>query len=173
MSRFEEELSQAGIDPDDLSAPKSTLDVFTHLVSRVVLFLLLVAPATVGFLIHYPAYRLGGYLATRFSRNDDDMVSTVKIMSAMLLFPLTWIIAAAAGYWWQGWILALTALVVLPAAGYVAILFFEGLDNFFGGIRALAFFLMRRRFFVRLMAERKAIRSEILALGEETANPGL
>jgi glycerol-3-phosphate O-acyltransferase/dihydroxyacetone phosphate acyltransferase len=173
MSRFEEELSQAGVDPDDLSAPKSTIDVFTHLVTRVVLFLLLVAPATLGFLIHYPAYRLGGYLATRFSRNDDDMVSTVKIMSAMLLFPLTWIVAAVFGYSWQGWILALAVLIVLPAAGYVAIRFFEGLDNFFGGVRALAFFLMRRRFFVRLMAERKAIRSEILALGEETANLGL
>jgi hypothetical protein len=39
-----------------------------------------------------------------------------------------------------------------------------------GGLRALAFFLVRRRFFVRLLAERKAIRSEILALGRETAN---
>jgi len=29
---------------------------------------------------------------------------------------------------------------------------------------------MRRRFFVRLLAERKAIRTEILALGEETAH---
>jgi len=112
-------------------------------------------------------------LATRFSKNDDDMVSTVKIMSAMLLFPLTWIIAAVVGYALQGWLLALAALIVLPAAGYVAIRFFEGLDNFFGGVRALAFFLMRRRFFVRLMAERKAIRSEILALGEETANLSL
>lgn len=173
MSRFEEELSQAGVDPDDLSAPKSTGDVFTHLVTRMALFLLLVAPATLGFLVHYPAYRLGGYLATRFSKDDDDMISTVKIMSAMLLFPLTWILAAVVGYALQGWLLALAALIVLPAAGYVAIRFFEGLDNFFGGVRALAFFLMRRRFFVRLIAERKAIRSEILALGEETANLSL
>jgi hypothetical protein len=38
-----------------------------------------------------------------------------------------------------------------------------------GGLRALVFFMMRRRFFVRLLAERKAIRNEILALGKETA----
>ena len=31
MSRFEEELTQAGVDPDDLSPPTSTLDVFKHL----------------------------------------------------------------------------------------------------------------------------------------------
>jgi 1-acyl-sn-glycerol-3-phosphate acyltransferase len=173
MSRFEEELSQAGVDPDDLSAPKSTVDVFTHLITRIVVFVVLIVPATLGFLIHYPAYRFGGYLATRFSKNDDDMVSTVKIMSAMLLFPFTWLVAAAVGYEVGGWMLALAALIVLPAAGYIAIRYFEGLDNFLGGLRALTFFLVRRRFFVRLLAERKAIRSEILALGEETANLGL
>jgi 1-acyl-sn-glycerol-3-phosphate acyltransferase len=170
MVRFEEELTQAGVDPDDLSPPTSTLDVFAHLLSRVLLFLVLIVPATLGFLVHYPAYRLGGYLATRISKDDDDVVSTVKILSAMLLFPLTWLLAAIAGYKLEGWPSALAALTLIPAAGYLAILFFEGLDRFTGGLRALAFFLVRRRFFVRLLAERKAIRSEILALGRETAN---
>jgi 1-acyl-sn-glycerol-3-phosphate acyltransferase len=170
MTRFEEELAQAGVDPDDLSPPKSTRAVFAHLLSRVLVFLVLIVPATLGFLVHYPAYRLGGYLATRFSKNDDDVVSTVKIMSAMLLFPLTWLLAAVAGYKLEGWILALAALSLIPLAGYLAIRFFEGFDEFMGGLRALAFFLVRRRFFVRLLAERKAIRSEILALGKETAN---
>jgi len=172
MSRFEEELTQAGVDPDDLSPPTSTLDVFTHLITRVLLFLLLIVPAALGALVHYPAYRLGGYLATRFSKTEDDVISTVKIMSAMLLFPLTWLLAAAAGYKLEGWTAALVAIVLIPLAGYVAIRFFEGFDKFMGGLRALAFFLVRRRFFVRLLAERKAIRSEILALGEEAANLG-
>jgi 1-acyl-sn-glycerol-3-phosphate acyltransferase len=170
MSRFEEELTQAGVDPDDLSPPKSTLDVFGHLISRVLIFLFLVGPATLGFLVHYPAYRLGGYIATRFSRDDDDVISTVKIISAMLLFPLTWLVVAIAGYKLEGWTLATVAVLLIPAAGYLAIRFFEGFDKFLGGLRALAFFLVRRRFFVRLLAERKAIRSEILALGKETAN---
>jgi hypothetical protein len=51
----------------------------------------------------------------------------------------------------------------------VAILFYEELDTSLGGIRVLLFFLMRRRFFVRLLAERNAIRNEILALGRERA----
>jgi len=170
MSRFEDELTQAGVDPDDLSPPKSTFNVFVHLISRVLLFLLLIVPATLGMLVHYPAYRLGGYLATRFSKNDDDMVSTIKIMSAMLLFPLTWIVVGLVVYEVGGWVMALVVLLLVPWAGYLAIRFFEGFDEFLGGLRALAFFLVRRRFFVRLLAERKAIRSEILALGEETAN---
>ena len=103
MIRFEEELTQAGVDPEDLSPPTSTLDVFRHLITRVLLFLLLIVPATLGALVHYPAYRLGGYLATRFSKNDEDVISTVKIISAMLLFPMTWLLAAAVGYKLQGW----------------------------------------------------------------------
>ncbi len=170
MRRFEEELSQAGVDPNDLSPPTSTLDVFSHLITRVGLFLVLIAPATLGALVHYPAYRLGGYLATRFSKDDDDVISTVKIMSAMLLFPLTWVAVAVVGFKLKGWTFALIAAVGIPLAGYLAIRFFEGFDKFLGGLRALTFFLVRRRFFVRLLAERKAIRGEILALGEETAN---
>jgi glycerol-3-phosphate O-acyltransferase/dihydroxyacetone phosphate acyltransferase len=170
MRRFEEELSQAGVDPDDLSPPTPTLDVFIHVMTRVLVFLLLVIPATLGALVHYPAYRLGGYLATRFSKSDDDVVSTVKIISAMLLFPLTWLAVAAVGYKLEGWTLAVVVVIGIPFAGYLAIRFFEEFDKFMGGVRALAFFLVRRRFFVRLLAERKAIRSEILALGDETAN---
>lgn len=169
MIRFEEELTQAGVDPEDLSPPTSTLDVFRHLITRVLLFLLLIVPATLGALVHYPAYRLGGYLATRFSKNDEDVISTVKIISAMLLFPMTWLLAVAVGYKLQGWELSLAVAVILPLAGYLAIRFFEGFDSFLGGLRALVFFMMRRRFFVRLLAERKAIRNEILALGKETA----
>lgn len=168
MARFEEELLQAGVDPDDLSPPTSTGDVFKHVVGRVLLFVLLVGPALLGAAVHYPAYRLGGYLATKISRDDEDVISTVKIISAMLLFPLTWLVIAGIVFKLVSWQWALLTLVLLPACGYVAILFFEGIDTFFGGLRALVFFLMRRRFFVRLLAERKAIRNEILALGDET-----
>ena len=169
MSRFEEELTQAGVDPEDLSPPTSTLDVFRHLITRVFFFLLLLVPATFGAMVHYPAYRLGGYLATRFSRDEEDVVSTVKIISAMLLFPFTWLVAAIVSYRYLGWKFSLLTTVIVPVVGYLAIRFFEEIDSFLGGLRALVFFLMRRRFFVRLLAERKAIRNEILALGEETA----
>ncbi len=169
MTRFEEELKQAGVDLDDLSPPTSTLDVFGHLISRGILFLLLIVPATLGLLVHYPAYRLGGYFSTRFYRDSDDVISTIKIISAMLFFPLTWLIVGLLTYHFLGGILALVSLLVVPATGYAAIRFSEELDTFFGGLRALAFFLRRRRFFVRLIAERNAIRNEILALGDEAA----
>jgi ABC-type multidrug transport system fused ATPase/permease subunit len=142
--------------------------VFTTIVRRSILFLLMLGPAIIGMLAHYPAYKLGGYLATRISRDSDDVISTVKIISAMLLFPLTWLVITVLGYLYFGWIVAVLALVVIPFAGYVAIVFFEELDKSIAGVRVLMFFLVRRRFFVRLLAERNAIRDEIIALGKET-----
>jgi glycerol-3-phosphate O-acyltransferase / dihydroxyacetone phosphate acyltransferase len=168
MMRFEEELSQAGLDTEELSPPGSTLRVFKSIVWRSILFLLMLGPALLGTITHYPAYKLGGYLATRISRDSDDVISTVKIISAMLLFPLTWIFIAIFVYTIFGWVAALLALVVIPFCGYVAIVFFEELDKSAAGVRVLMFFLVRRRFFVRLLAERKAIRNEIIALGKET-----
>ncbi len=168
MLRFEEELNQARVDTDELSPPSSTMGVFTAIVRRSVLFLLMLGPAVIGTITHYPAYKLGGLLATRLSRDSDDVISTIKIISAMLLFPLTWIILAVLGYVLFGGPVALVTLVVIPFCGYAAILFFEELDKSVAGLRVLTFFLVRRRFFVRLLAERNAIRDEIIALGKET-----
>jgi 1-acyl-sn-glycerol-3-phosphate acyltransferase len=167
MLRFEEELKQAGVDPDELSPPVSTWKVFESIVRRSILFLLTLGPALIGAVAHYPAYKLGGLLAKRISRDSDDVVSTVKIISAMLLFPLTWIVIAALAYSSFGWPGAILTLLVIPFCGYVAIVFFEELDRSVAGVRVLMFFLVRRRFFVRLLAERKAIRNEIIALGKE------
>jgi len=168
MIRFEEELNQAGVDPDELSPPGSTLKVFTSIIRRSILFLLMLGPAALGAIAHYPAYKLGGLLATRLSRDSEDVISTVKIISAMLLFPLTWIVLMVLGYIYFGWMAAALVVLLIPFSGYVAIVFFEELDKSIAGVRVLMFFLVRRRFFVRLLAERNAIRDEIIALGKET-----
>jgi len=167
MIRFEEELQQAGVDPDELSPPGSTLRVFAAIIRRSLLFLLMLGPALIGTIAHYPAYKLGGYLARTISKDSDDVISTVKIISEMLLFPLTWIVLAVLGYLYFGWWAAVLVLLVIPISGYVAIVFFEELDKSIAGVRVLTYFLVKRRFFVRLLAERNAIRNEIVALGKE------
>ena len=167
LIRFEEELKQAGVDPEELSAPASPLDVFGGILRRLTMFLLMLVPAVLGTVMHFPAYRLGGYLATKLSRNSEDVISTIKIISAMLLFPLSWVVFACVAYITFGWLAMVGSLILAPLCGYLAILFFEELDESLGGLRALMFFLMRRRFFVRLLAERNLIRNEILSLGRE------
>ena len=125
--------------------------------------------ALLGALVHYPAYYFGGYLAKHLARDEQDVVSTFKIISAMLLFPLTWIVAASVLWIVAGWPAGLAALLLAPLCGYVAVRFFEEIDRFFGSFVALALFVTRRRSFVRLLAERAAIHREILALEDEAA----
>ena len=169
IARFEQELKQAGVDPFDLSLPPTAAHTIVKLIGQVVTCAALAPFALFGALLHYPAYYLGGYLARHLARDEQDVVSTFKIISAMLLFPLTWIVVTSVLWVLAGWVAGLMALWLMPLCGYVAIRFFEELDRFVGSFLALALFVTRRRSFVRLLAERAAIRREILALGDEAA----
>jgi 1-acyl-sn-glycerol-3-phosphate acyltransferase len=167
LRSYEEELKQAGLDPGRLRPPTSTRAVVVQLLKRLLFFLLLLPFAVVGTIIHYPAYRLSGFLATSVFKLEDDVVSTFKIVGAMLLFPLTWIGVAVLCWLWVGWAAALLSLVVMPLTGFVAIRFAEEWENFIGGAKAIVYFIKRRWFFNRLLVERRVIREEIQALGDE------
>ena len=169
IRRYEEELRQAGLeDPRDLSPSNVSRHAeLRHLVLRALVFALLLPLALAGLVINYPPYALAGYLGTKFSHNYEDILSTVKIIAAMLLFPLTWAVWVVVLYALAGWRFALAASLAAPALGYVALRFSEEFDRTVAGWRALLFFITERRFFRQLLAERKAIRREILALGDE------
>jgi hypothetical protein len=66
-----------------------------------------------------------------------------------------------------GWLAAVASLVVVPLAGVVAIRFAEEWEQFIGGAKAVVYFIKRRWFFNRLLVERRIIREEIQALGDE------
>lgn len=169
LVRFDQQLRQAGVDPVDLTPPKSATSLLWQILKRSLIFLLLLGPAALGIVVHFPAYRLGGLLSSSLFRNTEDVVSTIKIISAMLFFPITWLVVAGVGFYFAGWWAVLVILPLLPLCGYIAMRFLEEWDSSIGALRALTFFMMRRRFFVRMLAERRAIKAEILALGDEAA----
>jgi hypothetical protein len=171
IARFESELKLARIDPADLSLPPTATETIVRLLIQIVLCLLMTPIAILGTIVHYPAYRLAGYLSRRLGR-EQDVLSTFKIISAMLLFPFTWIVIGVVVWMWAGGPAALLAVLAVSLCGYGAVRFFEEIDRFYGSFAALALFVLKRRFFVRMLAERAAIRQEIIALGEEAAgNP--
>ena len=166
---YEEELRQAGFeDPRQLS-PSTVADYarVRKLVARVLAFLLLLPVALAGAALHYPAYKLAGVLATRFARQYDDVLSTFKIAAALFLFPLTWGALGLVLYGWAGWGWGLAAFALAPLAGYVALRTREEFGRFAAGTRAALFFVRERSFFRQLLEERRRIRRELLALGDE------
>src|SRR5204863_8427646 len=96
------ELESARLDPDDLSLPPTAAETIVRLLAQIVGCFLLTPFAIAGALINYPAYRLAGYLSRRLGR-DQDVLSTFKIISAMLLFPLTWLVIGLLGWKFGGW----------------------------------------------------------------------
>jgi 1-acyl-sn-glycerol-3-phosphate acyltransferase len=162
IRRYAEQLRLVGLEIDDLSAV--TRATPGRAILRVLIFILLSPFALLGTLVHYPAYRLAGVLAQRFSRNDDDVVSTIKVLASALLFPLTWLVCAGLCGWQFGWLVAVAALLCLPLLGYVAVRFAEEFDRAAGAAKAILFFVTREYFAKRLLAEQQAIREEILAL---------
>src|SRR5207249_24426 len=97
----------------------------------------------------------------------EDALATVKLLAASLLFPITWAAIVMAVWLWRGpWAAGLVA-PALPLTGYVALRFPQRRERGVAATRALAIFLWRRRAFLRLTAERRAIREEILELGRE------
>ena len=159
----------ARIDPADLSLPPTAAHTIFSLLAQILNCVLQAPLALFGTAVHYPAYRFAGYLSRRLARHEQDVLSTFKIISAMLFFPLTWIVSAAVSWRMAGWPAGAAAMIVTPLCGYVAVRFFEEIDRFFGSFVALALFVTRRRSFVRLLAERAAIHREILALEDEAA----
>jgi glycerol-3-phosphate O-acyltransferase / dihydroxyacetone phosphate acyltransferase len=168
IARFEAEMKNAGLDPHDLSLPPTAGHTIASLFSQIIVCILLTPIAFVGTIVHYPAYRLAGYLSHRLGR-EQDVLSTFKIISAMLLFPLTWLVIAILTWKFRGGLVALAVVILVALCGYGAVRYFEEIDRFYGSFAALALFILKRRYFVRMLAERAAIRQEIISLGKDAA----
>lgn len=167
IARFEKYVELLNIDDENLATSHSRREVMPRLFGRALISLLLAPFALVGAVVHYPAYRLTGWLSNSLARKSEDVVSTYKIIGAMLLMPLTWMIYMLVIGLNYGWRLALCALLVLPPCGYVAVLWQERYGRFISDARIMLTVTTRRRSLTRLIAEREAIRSSIVRLGDE------
>ena len=133
-------------------APNVTIDAAT------ILQLIFLPIAIVGAAIHWPIYRLIGLLANHFSRKEDELIATLKVVGGLVLYPLFWIgLAILAGRFRAAY--AVAVLIGLPILGYISLVTLETLDEMIGHLRAT-----RHR---NLDPQRKALRDEILAVAAE------
>jgi 1-acyl-sn-glycerol-3-phosphate acyltransferase len=92
--------------------------------------------ALIGGAIHYPLYRVIGFIANRFSRREDEIVATIKAVGGIVLYPLQWIaLGIWAGVRW-GTRYGILVAIVLPFLAYIALRVFEALDVVIGRLRA-------------------------------------
>jgi 1-acyl-sn-glycerol-3-phosphate acyltransferase len=164
---YEAELRSVGITPENLSLSNhSAWYVFRHFLVRGILLLMLLPWSVAGALVHLPAYLLCGLMARLYrTHGADDIASTVKILAAMLLMPLTWIVYTILAYTFWGWRAAVLAFPSVIVCGYAAMRSVEALYDMRGWFKAVLILLRRRGLFLRLLLERRSLHREIERLG--------
>lgn len=109
-----------------IDAPPRALPLGKRRVFRWVLSLVALAPlAAVGIPLHFPAYRLIRVIAFKYP-GEEDAQATVKLVAGLLLFPLSWLVLAVAGWIASGalaW--GFLALLLGPVSGWAALVFTE------------------------------------------------
>jgi glycerol-3-phosphate O-acyltransferase / dihydroxyacetone phosphate acyltransferase len=161
--RHEAELERMGIAPENLSLSRhSRWYVLRHFLLRATVLLLLLPLTIVGAVLHLPAYLVCTLLAWLFPRHGvDEIGPTVKILAAMLFMPLTWLVVSGLTFWRWGWQAALFALPFSILCGYVALRSLEEMYDMRGWFKALLLLVRRRRLFLRLLFERRALGDEM------------
>ncbi|MEO7502851.1 MAG: 1-acyl-sn-glycerol-3-phosphate acyltransferase [Gemmatimonadaceae bacterium] len=168
ITRYETELREAGLDQQTLKPNAARGAHQTGEAVKTLDLLILGLPlALIGAIFNYPAYRMVAFISTGLSRGDEGIVATIKVIAGALLFPLSWIIIAMAMGFFFGVAAGVAALVLAPLSGFVALLFFERIDHLRAAARAVAVSRFQSWGYLRLVAERNAIREEIMGLAAE------
>jgi glycerol-3-phosphate O-acyltransferase/dihydroxyacetone phosphate acyltransferase len=161
--RHESELRRIGLVPENLSlSSHSRWYVLRHFLLRACVLLVLLPLTIVGVLIHLPAYTFCVLLARLFPRHGvDEITPTVRILAGILLMPLTWLVVAGLVFYRWRWEAALASLPVSVLCGYVALRSLEELYDMRGWFKAVLLLVRRRKLFLRLLIERRALQDEL------------
>ncbi len=167
LARLQSRVEQLAAELDELKIEPQELPEAQFLPTLRVLSTMFIALplAGIGAVIHFPAYRLVGFVTRRFV-HEEEMVATIKAIAGALFNLLTWMAIAALAWWRLGARWAVVAIVVVPILGWIALRFFERLDDVIGRTRALTWRITRWRAYDRLRNEQRTIREEIAAIDE-------
>ena len=161
--KHEEELGALGIDAENLSLLTHTRwNVLRHFLLRGALLVLLLPLSLPGALLHLPAFLVCDLLSRLYRRHGvDEIAPTVKILAAIALMPLTWLVVSTLCYFWWGWRVALLAFPVCIVCGYAAMRSLEMLYDMRGWFRGVLLLVNQRRRVLRLFIERRALHQEM------------
>jgi len=168
LAAYRGNLSQFGLRDDQVCAFYPHGLVARYTVRRLG-FLLVWAPlALAGGLVHWPPYRLVGWIASRVA-SDPDQPATHKVLAGLVVYPLYWIaLATIAGVGW-GWPAAAAGAIGLPATAWLALRYFERNASFLREVRAFLRLRRDREFAAQVRREREALVETLRAASERAS----
>lgn len=159
LAEYNQKLDDLGIESEFLAlAEYSKRFVLKHAFLRSWYLILLAPFAVFGIILHFPAYQISKFLAYQQTKKGDfDMASTMKVLSGIVLMPLTWVIFAAILYFYFEWQIALAAIPFSFICGYIALRSLEEIVDLSGWLKAISLFFLKREKFLRLLAEKRML----------------
>ncbi len=159
VSFYKEKLRELGLEPENLAlASRPTMYVVRRFILRGLLLLSLSPFALLGSILHFPAYQISKFLASRYTHHGvDDIISTVKIIAGLVLIPLTWFIAAGLLFYFTRSLLSLAVIPCSFLLGYISLRSWEEYAEMRGWLKAVWLFFTKRKVFRDLIRERRRI----------------
>lgn len=163
ITKYEIALESGGITTESLSVLQHPAwYVFRYLILRILILAILAPLAIVGAIIHSPAYLFSNLAGQVFKTHDVDAAgSSSKIIAAIGLMPLTWLIIALSILYFFNWQIALLSIPVTILCGYVALRSSETLVDLSVWLKSAWLLFRQRALFLRLLVQRENLRKEI------------
>lgn len=167
LAEYDKKLQKLGIESEFLTlADYSKKFVLKQALLRSWYLILLLPLVIIGTILHFPAYKLCGVIASYETKKQHfDMASTMKAISGLVLMPLTWLIAAGVLAYFFDWKIALLSIPFSFLCGWVALRILEEIDELRGWLKAITVFFLKREKFLRLLAERKMLFEQVKGKG--------
>jgi glycerol-3-phosphate O-acyltransferase/dihydroxyacetone phosphate acyltransferase len=161
-----EALEALGVDEHRLTPERLSFGFLGRRLAMSLLWLPFSLLALAGALVALVPYRVTSLLARKASGGEDDELATVKMLSAALLYPVSWLVFAALAAAWRGPLAGAITLVACPALCALALTFRERLRGLIGTLRAVGLWIFRRQAVEELVAERRALRDLMRSIAE-------
>ncbi|MCY7345689.1 MAG: lysophospholipid acyltransferase family protein [Pyrinomonadaceae bacterium] len=163
VTRYEAALKSGGVTTESLSVLQHpTWYVFRYLILRITLLIILAPLAIVGAIIHSPAFLFSSLIGQMFKTHDADAAgSSSKIIAAIGLMPLTWLITGSVIWCFFGWQFALASIPITILCGYIALRSSETLIDMRVWLKSAWLLFRQRALFLRLLVQRETLQKEI------------
>ncbi|MFO0661899.1 MAG: lysophospholipid acyltransferase family protein [Polyangiaceae bacterium] len=147
-------------DPWAVEVGRVGLSAVVRTTSKLVLLLPF---ALVGALLGWLPYRLTGIIAGHYSKGDEDVLGTVKLLGGLLFIPLAWMLEAAVVAYFFGWVFGALIPVIGAACGYVSLRFDELLSEAIEALRHVWIRVNDPKTALSLIERRRALAHEVAA----------
>lgn len=160
VARYDRVLRLLGLSDEEVRAQYGVGSVVRWLMRMVRTIVIRLPFGLLGAILHAIPYRIPRWLAER-NAEENDQPASWKLFSAIVVFPVWWLLLAGIAWWRFGFEMAVWTIVVAPISGFIALLWLESGLTLFEQAKAFLLLPRRRALLAEVFSRREAIRSKL------------